>query len=94
MKINKSLTNCVKFAVWCERHKVSPCTLAGLLTLAKQAFTAGERDCSYPGYTKQRDKAHAAFEEYALLRGFNTAWNGLYPPLVRRGESIYLPDVE
>lgn len=78
----------VAFAKFCKGHVVEPYDLAELVTLARQAFTAGEREANG---SRSADRERTAFEVKAVEMRFGVEWNGLYPTLKRNGLDIYLP---
>lgn len=86
--MTKTMHAHIAFAKFAALHKIDPTDLAHLITYAKRAFKAGERECN-EGVSA--DKHREMFEAKAAALGFGTEWNGLGPTLKKDGQDIYLP---
>lgn len=89
--ISDRLAEAVRFAAFCQEQRVHPRDAAQLVTLARRAFKAGERECNVTDCPA--DKHLERFAAYAKALRFGVRWDGLWPTLTRRGKDIYLPNV-
>ena len=89
MKYPKHLEYATRFARFCLDTGLAPADAADLLVLADRAFKAGERECNVPNTSADRQRK--AFEERANVYGLRVQWPGLWPSVVKRGRTVYLP---
>jgi hypothetical protein len=96
--MNKTEAYAIRFARLCREHNLEPCSLGKLCSMARLAFSAGERHYKLATDHSQRalDLAMTRFEETAHDMGFSVKWpgivpTGLWPILNKNGEEIHLP---
>lgn len=97
MRLPRSLSEAVGFALWCRRERQEPAAVARLLVLARRHKLAWERstqDSSTSSrYLEQSERWGDEFERAAAAMGYTTDWPGLWPVLRRHGRDVYLPEI-
>lgn len=91
--MGKALDDCVVFAHWCQREKLTPIAGADLIRLAKLAHSAGERECNTG---QSADKARDTFAQRATGiwgKSLSIEWHGLWPSCTLGAYEIRIPDI-
>lgn len=88
IRISERMASYVRFARFCQETRITPGDAVVLVTLARRAFKAGEREANTG---KSADPQRKAFEDFAKSVSFETRWPGLWPMVMRRGREWQLP---